>query len=1090
MRILKPFKMNSIVNTNLYNSLCSINSGSNLLIEENPINKKPFIYFISKRNLLSLNFIILISIIFFSNFASSQIAQRGSSTSDDGQSVLVVNKPTGVISGDFLIASVSVNDFYGANIPTAPSGWTKIDGRILNTYKKSAAVFYKVATSSEPSSYSFGVAPGSGGGSYLRSMVQLTAFSGVDITNPFDVTPGIINVGQNAVNSISASSITTTSSNSAILLLGFESEYGYKFSNWSTTTSGSLTELIDVSTPTSGYMPWCSVGLSWGIQSTAGSTGTGTFSLSGANNSSGWGAMLLALKPACTIPNVTNLTGTFNVCRNSNYVYSVTNESGATYNWTLPVGWTGTSTSNSITTKSGSNAGNISVTLTNSCGTSSATVQAVTIKDGPTTVSAGSDRTICNGQSSTFSSPTASVSGSGSTILSESFNTGIPATWSKGTGWLTTYNNPDLVGKDWSNYGYSGYCAMFDSYYTSNGVSYDLVSPAMNLSSSSSVDLTFKIFNSDGADFLKVYVNNNGGSYTQIGSASYTTYSNWTTVTISLNSYCGAGNSAVRVKLTGTSDYGLSNIGIDDFLVSNSSPTLSYSWIPSTGLSSSSILSPSVNPTTTTTYILSATANSCSLSDTVVVNVNNPTLPAGNSIASGDLVWTGLNSNEFALASNWMLYNGSNYSTSVNLPSSSTNIIIPANGTCVLNSPSTSATIYTKDILNAGILTLNTNASLNVKGNFTNNGTLTANSNSTVTFNGTSAQTINGSANSTFDNLTVNNSFGLNIIKGITINSILTFTSGNIIAASSSDAVTFNTSATASGAADTKCIVGYCKKITNSTTKFTFPVGTTSLYRFASITPSSSSATTWTTKYYGAGYGSYNVIGSAIYQPSKREYWTIDRAGTSNATIELSWGSNSNVYVNNISDLIVAHYTGSAWESAGGNCISGSSTGVVSSNTNWSSFSPFTLGSQNYEVTLPISLVSFDVRPYQKGVRILWVTATEIESDYFTVERSENGKDFIEIGKLEAAGNSSHTINYSLVDDEFNHSILYYRLKLIDYSGNEKLSNILSIDMSQFQNFGTLVKTVNSLGQEVNEETKGIVFDIYSDGTTVKRFQF
>ena len=391
---------------------------------------------------------------------------------------------------------------------------------------------------------------------------------------------------------------------------------------------------------------------------------------------------------------------------------------------------------------------------------------------------------------------------------------------------------------------------------------------------------------------------------------------------------------------------------------------------------------------------------------------------------------------------------------------------------------------------NYGTLTLTGTGTWENTGNYFNYSTVTAASGSTTVFNGSSTQTINGTANTTFGNVTMNNSAGLTVTKGFTVNTVLTFTAGNITAASSSEAVTFETSGTASGAADTKCIVGYCKKNTNSTTKFTFPVGTSSLYRYASVTPSGTAATTWTTKYFGAGYGTYTVTGGSIYQPSKKEYWTIDRSGASNATIELSWGSNSNVYAPNSSDLIVAHFTGTAWENAGGNSISGSATGVVSSNSNWSSYSPFTIGSKTSGVTLPITLVSFDAKPYLQDVKVSWQTAAEVDNNFFTVLRSENGTDFKEIGRLDGAGNSSHTINYFTLDSDFNRTVLYYRLKLTNFDGEESFSDIASVDMSQSQNQGVIIMTVNSLGQEVNETAKGIVFDIYSDGTSMKRIQF
>ena len=63
-----------------------------------------------------------------------------------------------------------------------------------------------------------------------------------------------------------------------------------------------------------------------------------------------------------------------------------------------------------------------------------------------------------------------------------------------------------------------------------------------------------------------------------------------------------------------------------------------------------------------------------------------------------------------------------------------------------------------------------------------------------------------------------------------------------------------------------------------------------------------------------------------------------------------------------------------------------------------------------------------------------------------------------------------------------------YLLIQTDYNGEETISRIESVDMSN--KYVYFIKTINSLGQEVNETNKGIVFDIYSDGTSIKRIQF
>ena len=162
-----------------------------------------------------------------------------------------------------------------------------------------------------------------------------------------------------------------------------------------------------------------------------------------------------------------------------------------------------------------------------------------------------------------------------------------------------------------------------------------MITPTMDLSFYTSSSMTFWIYNSNGTDALNVYANNNGGGYTSVGT--YTAlYGSWTQITVNLNAYSGAGFTAVRLKFTGTSDGGSSNIGVDDIAVTGTI-TATYLWSPSTGLSATTILTPVATPTSTTAYTLTTSFPSgCSASSTpVTVTVNaKPTVTITTAPAS------------------------------------------------------------------------------------------------------------------------------------------------------------------------------------------------------------------------------------------------------------------------------------------------------------------------------------------------------------------------------------------------------------------------------------------------------------------------
>ena len=81
---------------------------------------------------------------------------------------------------------------------------------------------------------------------------------------------------------------------------------------------------------------------------------------------------------------------------------------------------------------------------------------------------------------------------------------------------------------------------------------------------------------------------------------------------------------------------------------------------------------------------------------------------------------------------------------------------------------------------------------------------------------------------------------------------------------------------------------------------------------------------------------------------------------------------------------------------------------------------------------LPVKLSSFLVQKTDNAVKISWSTEQEINSSYFVVERSADGRNWNNIATVNAAGNSSIRMDYSIYDNAPMKGINYYRLKLVD----------------------------------------------------------
>ena len=98
---------------------------------------------------------------------------------------------------------------------------------------------------------------------------------------------------------------------------------------------------------------------------------------------------------------------------------------------------------------------------------------------------------------------------------------------------------------------------------------------------------------------------------------------------------------------------------------------------------------------------------------------------------------------------------------------------------------------------------------------------------------------------------------------------------------------------------------------------------------------------------------------------------------------------------------------------------------------------------------LPVSLTSLEAEAIEnKAVEVNWETKSEINNDYFTVERSLNGMDFEEVNTVPGKGTSNAISTYEIVDDAPFAGQSYYRLKQTDFDGTQKTYGSVSVMIS------------------------------------------
>ncbi|MEP2669502.1 MAG: T9SS type A sorting domain-containing protein [Cyclobacteriaceae bacterium] len=100
-----------------------------------------------------------------------------------------------------------------------------------------------------------------------------------------------------------------------------------------------------------------------------------------------------------------------------------------------------------------------------------------------------------------------------------------------------------------------------------------------------------------------------------------------------------------------------------------------------------------------------------------------------------------------------------------------------------------------------------------------------------------------------------------------------------------------------------------------------------------------------------------------------------------------------------------------------------------------------------FNIPLPIELVSFEGSVLNGVVHLKWTTASELNNDFFTLERSRNGEKFEAVETIPGAGTSVVSRTYHAEDKFPFIGKSYYRLKQTDYDGKTSISNIILVEV-------------------------------------------
>lgn len=575
--------------------------------------------------------------------------------------------------------------------------------------------------------------------------------------------------------------------------------------------------------------------------------------------------------------------------------------------------------------------------------------------------------------------------------------------------------------------------------------------------------------NTDGSGTAPTNFTNNNQVFNFRNRSNITLSANFAISGTSSRLVVGSGTSPIEFTIPSSFSY------TGELEVSNNATVyLNNSIVPTLG----QISTPSSGGTSTIIYGANALQNvAAKVYDNLVLSGSGTKTLTGNARAEGTLtINTGTIFSDggyvFTAESN-VINSGTHISSAngaINLEGSSAQSISGSNGTfgnieiynedgiSLLNNVTISGNIHLEQgILNIGNTTLTLNGTSSRV-----NGSFAGGINSNLVIGGTGNFGIlhfdSGSPN--LNNLSLNRSSNGNIELGtdLTINNMLTMNAGNITTGINNFTLGTSTSSRGTLNHNSGIVIGafsrWFNNSTNTGSTGLFPIGTIMNYRPVTIefTTAPTSGGRLTAQII-EGYSNEN--GLPLIETA-HNINTVSESGVWELTpTNLNGGQFTGTFVGTNfilpSDYTTLHllsreYIASPWSFTGNHvATSGSNAAPVLQRIGMSTFGEFGVGCFENSSLLPISLLFFRGEKTDDKVLLHWATASEINNDYFNLERSDDAVHWISIAQINGNGNTDSRTDYyySVQKSAFS---AYYRLKQTDYDGHLEYHNVIFVE--------------------------------------------